>query len=249
MDKDAIIKVDNLSKHYKGNTNPAVDGVCITIPRNEIFGLLGPNGAGKTTLISVMCGLFKPGSGKVFINGSDLHQNLKSLKKIIGIVPQDIALYPTLTARENLLFFGNVYGLSRQYLDDKINECLAMLELENSKNKKINTFSGGMKRRINIVAGLLHNPEILFLDEPTVGIDIHSKKIIIDYLADINKKGTTIVYTSHLITEAEDFCSYIAIMNHAKIIAEGKPAELISRFANTKDLEDVFLQLTEKYLQ
>ncbi|HNX07723.1 MAG TPA: ABC transporter ATP-binding protein [Bacteroidales bacterium] len=249
MDKEAIIEVDNLSKRYKGSTNPAVDGVCINIARNEIFGLLGPNGAGKTTLISVMCGLFKPGSGKVFINGSDLHQNLKSLKKIIGIVPQDIALYPTLTAKENLLFFGHVYGLSNQYLDEKINECLAMLELENSKNKKINTFSGGMKRRINIVAGLLHNPEILFLDEPTVGIDIHSKKIIIDYLADINKKGTTIVYTSHLITEAEDFCSYIAIMNHAKIIAEGKPAELISRFANTKDLEDVFLQLTEKSLQ
>lgn len=249
MDKEAIIKVDNLSKRYKGSTNPAVDGVCITIPRNEIFGLLGPNGAGKTTLISVMCGLFKPGNGKVFINGSDLHQNLKSLKKIIGIVPQDIALYPTLTAKENLLFFGNVYGLSRQYLDEKINECLAMLDLENSKNKKINTFSGGMKRRINIVAGLLHNPEILFLDEPTVGIDIHSKKIIIDYLADINKKGTTIVYTSHLITEAEDFCSYIAIMNNGKIIAEGKPAELISRFAKTKGLEDVFLQLTEKSLQ
>jgi ABC-2 type transport system ATP-binding protein len=249
MENDIIIEVKNLSKSYKGSHHPAVDDVRFSISRNEIFGLLGPNGAGKTTLISVLCGLYKPDKGKVFINGIDLHQHLKSLKKIIGIVPQDIALYPTLTAKENLLFYGNVYGLSRQYLDEKINECFAMLELENSKNKKINTFSGGMKRRINIVAGLLHNPQILFLDEPTVGIDIHSKKIIIDYLADINKKGTTIIYTSHLIAEAEDFCSYIAIMNHGKIISEGKPAELIHRFANTKDLEEVFLQLTEKSIE
>ena len=249
MENGAILKVENLSKSYKGNPTPAVDDVTISISRNEIFGLLGPNGAGKTTLISVMCGLFKPGNGKVFIKDADLHQNLKSLKKIIGIVPQDVALYPTLTAKENLLFFGNVYGLSRQYLDEKINECLAMLELENSKDKKINTFSGGMKRRINIVAGLLHNPEILFLDEPTVGIDIHSKKIIIDYLSDINKKGTTIIYTSHLIAEAEDFCTYIAIMNKGKIVAGGKPSELIKSFANTKDLEDVFLQLTDKSAQ
>lgn len=246
MENDVIIKIKNLSKSYKGNLKPAVDDLSFSISRNEIFGLLGPNGAGKTTLISVLCGLYKPDKGTIFINGSDLHQHLKSLKKIIGIVPQDIALYPTLTAKENLLFYGNVYGLSRRYLDDKINECFAMLELENSKNKKINTFSGGMKRRINIVAGLLHNPEILFLDEPTVGIDIHSKKIIIDYLSGINKKGTTIIYTSHLIAEAEDFCTYIAIMNHGKIISEGKPAELIHRFENTKDLEEVFLQLTEK---
>jgi len=246
MKDGAIIKVDQLTKFYKGNATPAVNNVSFSIKRNEIFGLLGPNGAGKTTLISVLCGLYKPSSGKVFINDTDLHQHLKSLKKIIGIVPQDIALYPTLTAKENLLFFGNVYGLNRKYLEDKIDECFTMLDLEKSKNKKINTFSGGMKRRINIVAGLLHNPEILFLDEPTVGIDIHSKKIIIDYLSEINRKGTTIIYTSHLIAEAEDFCSYIAIMNKGKIISEGKPAELIQSFANTKDLEEVFLQLTEK---
>lgn len=246
MENQTIIKVDNVSKLYKNNPVPAVNSVSLSIDRNEIFGLLGPNGAGKTTLISVLCGLFNPSSGKVFINNTDLHQNLKTIKKIIGIVPQDIALYPTLTAKENLYFFGNIYGLSRQFLDNKINECLALLELENSKNKKINTFSGGMKRRINIIAGLLHNPEILFLDEPTVGIDVHSKKIIIDYLSEINKKGTTIIYTSHLIGEAEDFCSYIAIMNKGEIISEGKPAELISHFANSKNLESVFLQLTDK---
>ncbi|HOY30396.1 MAG TPA: ABC transporter ATP-binding protein [Bacteroidales bacterium] len=246
MENSIIIKVEDLSKIYKGSKNPAVDTIRVSITKNEIFGLLGPNGAGKTTLISVLCGLYKPSSGKVYIKNSDLHQNLKSLKNIIGIVPQDIALYPTLTARENLLFFGKVYGLNRHYLDEKISECLTLLELEHSKDKKISTFSGGMKRRINIIAGLLHDPEILFLDEPTVGIDIHSKKIIIDYLTEINKKGTTIIYTSHLIAEAEDFCSYIAIMNKGRIIARGTPAELIQSFYNSKDLEDVFLELTEK---
>lgn len=246
MDKETILQVEKLSKYYKGNVYPAVDNVSLAIKRNEIFGLLGPNGAGKTTLISVMCGLFKPDSGNVLFNGSSLHQHLKSLKKIIGIVPQDIALYPTLTARENLLFFGHVYGLSSKFLENKINQCLAILELEKSKNKKINTFSGGMKRRINIAAGLLHEPQLLFLDEPTVGIDVHSKKVIINYLKDINKNGTTILYTSHLIDEAEDFCSYIAIMDQGKIVTSGKPADLISSNKNTKDLEDVFLQLTEK---
>jgi ABC-2 type transport system ATP-binding protein len=246
MENQAIIRIDNLSKFYKGNDTPAVNSLSLSINRNEIFGLLGPNGAGKTTLISVLCGLYNPSSGKVFINNKDLHQNIKSLKNIIGIVPQDIALYPTLTARENLLFFGNVYGLNNKYLNEKIDECLNLLELDKFKNKKIITFSGGMKRRINIVAGLLHSPEILFLDEPTVGIDIHSKKIIIDYLSEINKKGTTIIYTSHLINEAEDFCSYIAIMNKGEIVSEGKPAELIKSFANTKNLESVFLQLTDK---
>ena len=245
MENQAIIKIENLSKFYKGNDTPAVNSLSLSINRNEIYGLLGPNGAGKTTLISVLCGLFNPSSGKVFINNKDLHQNIKSLKNIIGIVPQDIALYPTLTARENLLFFGNVYGLNNKYLNEKIDECLNLLELDKFKNKKIITFSGGMKRRINIVAGLLHKPEILFLDEPTVGIDIHSKKIIIDYLTEINKKGTTIIYTSHLINEAEDFCSYIAIMNNGRIVSEGKPAELIKSFANTKNLESVFLQLTD----
>jgi ABC-2 type transport system ATP-binding protein len=246
MENQAIIKVDNLSKFYKGNFTPAINSVSLSIDRNEIFGLLGPNGAGKTTLISVLCGLYTPSSGKVFINNTDLHQNLKTLKKIIGIVPQDIALYPTLTAKENLLFFGNIYGLKRQYLNEKIKKCLELLDLEESKNRKINTFSGGMRRRINIIAGLLHNPEILFLDEPTVGIDAQSKRIIIDYLSEINKEGATIIYTSHLINEAEDFCSYIAIMNKGEIIAEGKPAELINNFANTKNLESVFLQLTDK---
>jgi ABC-2 type transport system ATP-binding protein len=249
MRNDTIIVAEDLSKFYRGNSIPAVDRMSLSIKRNEIFGLLGPNGAGKTTLIYILGGLFRPSSGKVLINNTDLHRNLKNLKKIIGIVPQDIALYPTLTAKENLLFYGNVYGLDKKFLNKKIHECFEILELENSKDKKINSFSGGMKRRINIVAGLLHSPEILFLDEPTVGIDVHSKKIIIDYLTEINKKGTTIVYTSHLIAEAEVFCNYIAIMNHGKILVEGKPADLIDNCANLKNLESVFLQSIDKDFQ
>jgi len=246
MDKKICIGIENLTKYYRGSSRPAIDNISLSICESEIFGIIGPNGAGKTTLISILCGLYSPSKGKVFINDMELHKNIKELKRDIGVVPQDIALYPTLTAKENLIFFGKIYGLRGQHLIKRINECMDLLYMGDYLNKKLFTFSGGMKRKINLIAGILHNPCVLFLDEPTVGIDVHSKKVIIDFLLEINKLGTTIIYTSHLMNEAEKLCTYLAIINKGKIIEKGSPASLISNNNKFGDLESIFLQLTEK---
>ena len=194
---DIIIEIQSLSKRYKDADFFSVNDLSLSVNRGEIFGLLGPNGAGKTTLISILCGLIKPTSGSFTINGLTYKSDPKAIKKIIGVVPQEYALYPTLTAYENLLYFGSMYGLKGKNLKQKINDSLDYLGLIKFANKKIDTFSGGMKRRVNLIAGLLHEPEVLFLDEPTVGVDVHSKNVIIDYLKQINAKGTTMIYTSH----------------------------------------------------
>ena len=244
-----MIKIEQLSKKYKDADNYSVSNLDLFIPEKEIFGLLGPNGAGKTTLISLLCSLIKPTSGSFTINGLNYKNNKNELKQLIGIVPQEYALYPTLTAFENLSYFGSMYGLKGTQLKSKINEDLEILGLTKFAHKKVNTFSGGMQRRINLIAGILHQPKILFLDEPTVGVDVQSKNVIIQYLQDLNKKGTTIVYTSHHLNEAESFCSYVAIMDHGKIITEGEPKTLVEHQKDANNLEDVFITLTGKALR
>jgi ABC-2 type transport system ATP-binding protein len=221
----------------------------LSIYEGQIFGLLGPNGAGKTTLISMLCGLVKPTSGSFSIDDLTYAKNSSEIKKIIGVVPQEYALYPTLTARENLLYFGSMYGLKGNDLKEKVIESLDFLGLLKFADKRIETFSGGMKRRINLIAGILHNPKVLFLDEPTVGVDVQSKNAIIDYLKKLNKNGTTIIYTSHHLSEAQDFCTDIAIVDRGKIYAEGTPNNLITSTANARNLEDVFIALTGKELR
>ncbi|WP_167357317.1 ABC transporter ATP-binding protein [Flavobacterium swingsii] len=221
----------------------------LSIYEGQIFGLLGPNGAGKTTLISMLCGLVKPTSGSFSIDDLSYAKNSSEIKKIIGVVPQEYALYPTLTARENLLYFGSMYGLKGNDLKEKVIESLDFLGLLKFADKRIETFSGGMKRRINLIAGILHNPKVLFLDEPTVGVDVQSKNAIIDYLKKLNKNGTTIIYTSHHLSEAQDFCTDIAIVDRGKIYAEGTPNNLIASTANARNLEDVFIALTGKELR
>jgi ABC-2 type transport system ATP-binding protein len=221
----------------------------LSIYEGQIFGLLGPNGAGKTTLISMLCGLVKPTSGSFSIDDLTYAKNSSDIKKIIGVVPQEYALYPTLTARENLLYFGSMYGLKGNDLKEKVIESLDFLGLLKFADKRIETFSGGMKRRINLIAGILHNPKVLFLDEPTVGVDVQSKNAIIDYLKKLNKNGTTIIYTSHHLSEAQDFCTDIAIVDRGKIYAEGTPNNLIASTANARNLEDVFIALTGKELR
>jgi ABC-2 type transport system ATP-binding protein len=216
---------------------------------NEIFGLLGPNGAGKTTTISILCGLFVPTSGDVIIDGFDLHNNLDQIKQVIGVVPQDIALYPTLTALENLTFFGNMYGLKGSALNKIILDNLTIFGLERFAKKNISSFSGGMKRRVNLIAGLLHSPKILFLDEPTAGIDVQSKIVILDYLHEINRKGTTIIYTSHYMEEAENLCSRVSIIDRGTIVSTGNPKELVAENPEFKNLENLFLHLTGKGLR
>lgn len=239
-----MIKINSLSKKYKNSLHFAVDGLDLEIPSGGIFGILGPNGAGKTTLISMLCGLIKPTSGEFFINGMDYTKNTTELKKSIGVVPQEYSLYPTLTAQENLYYFGAMYDIPRKELDELIAEQLENHGLKDFAHKKIKHFSGGMKRRVNLIAGTLHQPKVLFLDEPTVGVDVHSKAVIIDNLKKINKAGTSIIYTSHHLREAEFFCDTVMIMDHGKIICCDQPSVLIENTANAQHLEDVFLALT-----
>ena len=245
----AIIQTKNLYKKYKNAEYFSVNDISLTIEKGEIFGLLGPNGAGKTTLISMLSGLLKPTSGTYEIDGLSTKNDLIKIKKIIGIVPQEYALYPTLTAKENLLFFGSMHGLKKEILHKKVDEALETVGLTNFANRKIQEFSGGMKRRCNLVAGILHEPKILFLDEPTVGVDVQSRSVIIDFLKNVNKKGTTIIYTSHHLSEAEEFCTKISIIDQGKIFANGSPKELIEKTENAKNLEDVFIKLTGKELR
>lgn len=244
-----IIEIQNITKKYKGADFYSVNGISLLIKKGEIFGLIGPNGAGKTTLISMLCGLVKPTSGNYTISGlSAEHQN-EEIQKIIGIVPQEYALYPTLTARENLMYFGSLYGLKKEILVKKIVEGLKRVGLTEFADRKIKHFSGGMKRRCNLLAGILHDPKVLFLDEPTVGVDVQSRKLIIDYLKELNSNGMTIIYTSHHLNEAEDFCTHIAIVDQGKIFVEGSPKELIAQTENARNLEDVFIALTGKDLR
>ena len=244
-----MIEIQQISKKYKGAENYSVSNLDLSVVEGEIFGLLGPNGAGKTTLISMLCSLIKPTSGQFTINGLNYKEHKNQLKKIIGIVPQEYALYNSLTAYENLMYFGAMYGLKGKVLKEKITTALVSLGLGDFSHKKIDTFSGGMKRRVNLIASILHEPKVLFLDEPTVGVDVQSKNVIIQHLQDLNNKGTTIIYTSHHLNEAEHFCTNVAIIDHGKIMIEGKPKYLIENQPKANNLEDVFIALTGKALR
>ena len=234
---------------YKDAEMLSLNNFSLNIIKGEIFGVLGPNGAGKTTLISILCGLLKPTSGSFTIDGLTYAKNAVEIKKSIGVVPQEYALYPTLTARENLMYFGSMCGIKGNDLKQKVTESLEYLGLLKFADKRIETFSGGMKRRINLIAGILHQPKVLFLDEPTVGVDVHSKNAIIEYLRILNKNGTTIIYTSHHLSEAENFCTRLAIVDRGQILVKGTPSELIAATQSATHLEDVFIALTGKDLR
>ncbi len=239
-----IIHISQLSKKYKDTDFYAVQPLDLSIRKNEIFGMLGPNGAGKTTLISMLCGLLKPTSGSFEIDHLNYQKNRKQIQYLIGVVPQEYALYPTLTAFENLMYFGSMYGISSDDLKKRIDRSLNELGLTKFSNKRIKTFSGGMKRRVNLIAGILHQPKVLFLDEPTVGVDVQSKNVIIQHLQQLNDAGTTIVYTSHHMIEAQEFCTEVAIIDHGKILVKGSPENLIRSVKNAINLENVYLDLT-----
>lgn len=247
--ENPFIVIKNLYKKYQNADSFSVNDISLNIDRKEVFGILGPNAAGKTTLISMLAGIIKPTSGNFSIDGLDFKHHSRRLKQIIGIVPQEYALYPTLTARENLMFFGSLYGLQHDKLKKDIEIGLERMGLSQFADKKVEQFSGGMKRRCNLIAGTLHNPKVLFLDEPTVGVDVQSKKVIIDFLQELNQKGTCIIYTSHHLSEAQEFCTQIAIIDSGKILTNGSPKELISQTSNANNLEDVFISLTGKELR
>lgn len=246
---NSIIKVENLTKFYLGLPQPAIDHLVFSIEKGEVFGLLGPNGAGKTTTISILCGYMKATSGNIWIDGLSFKGNKESVKKIIGVVPQNIALFPSLTARENLQFYGNMYGLKGKLLKGKIDQYLEIFGLGNNGHRQVETYSGGMKRRVNLIAGILHSPKILFLDEPTVGIDVQSRNVILEFLESLKDSGTTIIYTSHYLEEAERICTRVSIIDDGKIIAQGSPRSLIDKNQGCSNLEQFFLHLTGKDLR
>jgi ABC-2 type transport system ATP-binding protein len=219
-----MIRVEGLRKKYGELT--AVDGVSFEVREGEIYGLLGPNGAGKTTTLSMISGLLQPDEGQVFFDGVDLASDPLGIKKDLGVVPQEIALYEELTARENLQFWGGLYGLSGAKLKESIQTALELVGLDDNADKRVGKFSGGMKRRLNLSMGLIHRPRVVMMDEPTVGIDPQARANILEVVREIATTGTTVLYTTHYLEEAEGFCDRIAIMDHGKILTEGTLEEL-----------------------
>jgi len=234
------IHIQDLIKTYRQASQPALDRLTLHIEQGMFFGLLGPNGAGKTTTISVLCGLLPFDSGQVRIQGFDVQQLMVKIKPLIGVVPQDIALYPELTVTENLRFYGGMYNLPSGELNQRINTYLNDFGLISHCRKKTVHLSGGMKRQVNLIAALLHKPSLLFLDEPTTGVDVHSKQAIIQNLKSLYRQGMTIVYTSHDMKEAEQLCTHVALINHGRVICQGVPDELI-REAFVTSLEELFI--------
>lgn len=229
---EIMIETKDLAKTFRSNGSlvEAVKGVNLTINQGEIFSLLGPNGAGKTTTISMISGLMQPTRGDAFIGGySIIHQALQA-KRLLGVVPQEIALYPTLNARQNLEFFGRMYGLSGKDLTHRVDSMLDFVELSDRQSDRIETYSGGMKRRINIAAGLLHDPRVVYMDEPTVGIDPQSRRRILDTVKQLREqRGMTVLYTTHLMEEAQELSDRVGIIDHGEIIALGTPGDLIQQ--------------------
>lgn len=219
-----ILAASDLTKHY--GDFAAVKGVSFDVQEGEIFSLLGPNGAGKTTTISMLSTLFVPTSGDAHIGGYSIRKDPMAVRSIIGVVPQELALYEELSARENLSFWGQMYGLSGKELKQRIEQVLAQIGLSERANQRISAYSGGMKRRVNIGVGLLHRPRLLFMDEPTVGIDPQSRRAILDTVKDLNQQGMTVLYTTHYMEEAQELSDRVGIIDHGEMIALGTQQEL-----------------------
>ncbi len=242
------ILAQKVRKQYPGGTEPALEDFSLHVEQGEFFGLLGPNGAGKTTAVSILCGLFPPDSGLVRIMGLDVCSQGRAVKALSGLVPQDLALYEGFTVSENLRFFGRLYGLGGRRLQRRIDWCLELAALADHGDRLVKTCSGGMKRRLNLVAGLLNEPDILFLDEPTVGIDAQSRNLIHEQLLRLKDQGATIIYTTHYMAEAMELCDRIGIVDHGRLVAEGPPGELLQR-SSCDSLEALFLHLTGRQLR
>ena len=246
-----MLEIKHLRKSF--GSLVAVDDVSFALARGQLIGLLGPNGAGKTTTVSIIAGLIRPERGEVLIGGTRLTGDTDPKKRKIGLVPQDLALYDELPARANLRFFGALYGLTGTALDQAITAALELVGLADRVKDRVKTYSGGMKRRLNLAAGLLHNPDILLLDEPTVGVDPQSRNAIFENLESLKARGKALLYTTHYMEEVERLADRIIIMDHGKLIAEDSLAGLQARVETTSGekatLENVFLTLTGRRLR
>jgi linearmycin/streptolysin S transport system ATP-binding protein len=251
--RPADVQVGNLVKTF--GKNEAVKGVSFTIGESEIFGLLGPNGAGKSTTINMMCGYLEPTSGDTIIDGISVTKEPMKVKRIIGVVPQEIALYKDLNSVENLEFFGELYGLSAKERKERAEDILQFVGLYERRKEPVKNFSGGMQRRINMAIAMIHQPNFLLMDEPTVGVDPQSRENIFDSIEKLRDQGTTILYTTHYMEEAERLCNHIAIMDEGRIIAMGTLEQLLAMRDQTREvqrphgLQELFIQLTGKTLR
>ncbi len=234
----SIVEVQELRKQYdppKGVL--AVDGVSFDIAEGEIFSLLGPNGAGKSTTISMLSCLLHPSGGDARVAGNSVVSDAQAVKEVIGVVPQDIALYPDMSARENLVFWGRMYGLSGAALQTRVDEVLELITLVDRQKDRVEKYSGGMKRRVNIGVALLHKPRVLYLDEPTVGIDPQSRRSILDGILALRDQGMTILYTTHYMAEAQELSDRVGIVDHGKMIAVGTNDELVKIVGEAAHIE------------
>ncbi len=241
----SAVNIQDLGFAYPGQTAMLFSHLNLTIPAGTRFGLFGPNGAGKTTLMNLMTGLLPFKQGSIRIAGNEIKKKNTSLNKLFGFVPQDFSFYQELSPVENLQFFGAWSGLNSTSIKQRTDELLNILGLTDVRDKPVEKFSGGMKRRVNLAIGVIHQPGILFLDEPTVGVDVQTRHAIINYLKELNKKGTTLVYTSHQLSEAEDLCEKIALIDQGRIIAYDDTESLLLKHGQD-GLEELFLELTGK---
>lgn len=242
----AEITIDNLTKQFGDVT--AVDRLSLSVSKGELFGLLGPNGAGKTTTINVLCGLLPPTQGSVIVSGYDVQKEPEKVKALIGVCPQDTAVFDYLSGRENIEFFGNLHGLSKETLKTNTDTLLEKMGFTEDANRRVNIFSGGMRRRINLAMALVHDPEIAFLDEPTVGMDPQSRRAVWDFINDLKSQDKTIMLTTHYMEEAEELCDRVGVIDYGKLIALDTPTQLMEKY-DAKNLEDVFIELTGRRIR
>ena len=243
MTATPLIRVSDLTKVYLGAPKPAVDRLSFAVGEGEIFGLLGPNGAGKSTTLMMLCGLLKIDGGYIRVFDLDAAESGAAIRRRIGVVPQEIALFPNLTARENLVYFCRMYGIPGTAIRGTVDRFLEAFGLLDKAKMRVLHFSGGMKRRLNLITALLHRPRLLILDEPTSGVDVQSRNMILDYMRQLQAEGVTILYSSHLLEEAEKICTRFAIIDEGHLVAAGTLAEMLAA-CGSDNLEQLFLQLT-----
>ena len=240
------IEVYNLTRQYDGVR--AVDGISFSVEPGEIFGFLGPNGAGKTTTINVLCGLTRPSSGSVKVVGYDIQKETPQVKKLIGVCPQETPVYTYLTGRENIALFGNLYEMPKEKLKERSEKLLHILGLSEDADRRVGKYSGGMKRRLSLIMALIQDPEIAFLDEPTVAMDPQSRHAVWEFIKELKNDRKTVILTTHYMEEAQELCDRIGIIDHGKLIALGSPKDLILEYG-AGNLEEVFIKLTGRKIR